>query len=82
MQRVLITGAAGFIGFHTVRKLVADGCEVTGVDNINNYYNPELKFARLEECGINRLEIEEMKPVKSRSLPGYSFIKLELKDRQ
>jgi UDP-glucuronate 4-epimerase len=81
MQRVLITGAAGFIGFHTVRKLVADDWQVTGVDNINDYYNPELKYARLEECGIARQEIEELKPVKSRSLAGYTFIKLDLKDR-
>jgi len=82
MNKVLLTGAAGFIGFHTVRKLAAKGFEVTGVDNLNNYYEPELKYARLQECGISKSEIEEMKTVSSRTLPGYNFIKLDLKDRQ
>jgi UDP-glucuronate 4-epimerase len=82
MKKALITGAAGFIGFHTVRRLAANGCEVTGVDNINDYYTPELKYARLAECGISRAEIDEMTPVRSRSIPGYTFVKLDLKDRQ
>ncbi len=38
---------------------------VTGVDNLNDYYNPELKYARLKECGIDRTEIAEMKPVRA-----------------
>jgi UDP-glucuronate 4-epimerase len=82
MKKILLTGAAGFIGFHTVKKLVDSGHIVTGVDNINNYYDPELKYARLKECGIDRGEIEELEPVKSSTMPGYSFIKLDLKERQ
>ena len=81
MKKVLITGAAGFIGFHTVKRLTANGCIVTGVDNINSYYSPELKYARLEECGISRGDITGFKPVKSRTIPGYTFIRLDLKDR-
>lgn len=81
MKKVLVTGAAGFIGFHTVKRLVEEGCEVTGIDNINDYYTPVLKFARLAECGIRREEIVENLPVKSRTLPAYTFIKADLKDR-
>ena len=46
-MKVLVTGAAGFIGFHTARALLARGDEVVGVDNLNAYYDPQLKSARL-----------------------------------
>ena len=48
-MRVLVTGGAGFIGFHLVRRLLRDGHEVTALDNLNDYYNPCLKQARLRE---------------------------------
>lgn len=48
-MRVLVTGAAGFIGFNVVRYLLARGDTVLGIDNINDYYNPELKRDRLAE---------------------------------
>jgi len=48
MDKILVTGAAGFIGFHVALRLLAVGREVVGVDNINNYYDPTLKEARLE----------------------------------
>ncbi|MBA3018131.1 MAG: NAD-dependent epimerase [Proteobacteria bacterium] len=47
-NRVLVTGAAGFIGFHLSRRLLKDGCHVTGIDNLNSYYDVKLKEARLE----------------------------------
>jgi len=47
-SKILITGAAGFIGFHLSKSLLEDGYEVLGVDNINDYYDPKLKHARLE----------------------------------
>ena len=47
-QAVLVTGAAGFIGFHVAQRLLADGREVVGVDSINSYYDPKLKEARLD----------------------------------
>jgi UDP-glucuronate 4-epimerase len=49
MSRVLLTGAAGFIGFHLSKSLLDDGYEVLGIDNINNYYDPKLKHARLDQ---------------------------------
>ena len=52
-MKILVTGAAGFIGFHTCLKLVNLGHEVYGIDNINNYYDPKLKFDRLNELGFS-----------------------------
>ncbi|ALO14280.1 UDP-glucose 4-epimerase [Salinivirga cyanobacteriivorans] len=52
MSRVLITGAAGFIGFHLTKKLMNKGFEITGIDEINDYYEPKLKRDRLQQLGI------------------------------
>ena len=48
-MRILLTGAAGFIGFHTAKALLARGDEVVGLDSINDYYSPRLKQARLAQ---------------------------------
>ena len=48
MTKILVTGAAGFIGFHLSKSLLEDGYEVLGIDNLNDYYDPRLKHARLE----------------------------------
>jgi UDP-glucuronate 4-epimerase len=63
---VLVTGAAGFIGFHTARRLLAEGHRVVGLDNLSPYYDPRLKADRLKE-----LEGEER----------FTFVKLDLCDR-
>ena len=52
-EPILVTGAAGFIGFHLARRLLADGWTVHGVDNLNHYYDPRLKEARLGELRTN-----------------------------
>jgi len=62
-MKVLVTGAAGFIGYHTAARLLADGDAVTGIDNLNDYYDPELKRARLA-----RLD----------GRPGFRFERLDL----
>ena len=52
-EPILVTGAAGFIGFHLARRLLADRWTVHGLDNLNNYYDPRLKQARLDELRGN-----------------------------
>ncbi|MBK6947534.1 MAG: NAD-dependent epimerase/dehydratase family protein [Haliscomenobacter sp.] len=51
-MKVLITGAAGFIGFHLAKRLIDDGHEVLGLDSINDYYDVRLKYGRLAELGV------------------------------
>ncbi|WP_186410151.1 NAD-dependent epimerase/dehydratase family protein, partial [Candidatus Propionivibrio aalborgensis] len=46
-MKILVTGAAGFIGLHVSRRLLERGDEVVGIDNLNDYYDPRLKHARL-----------------------------------
>jgi len=60
-MRILVTGAAGFIGFHLCRRLLADGQEVTGVDGLTAYYDPALKDARLAQLRLhNRFNFEQV----------------------
>ena len=53
-MKILITGAAGFIGFHLSKLLTERGFEVIGLDNINDYYDVGLKYSRLLELGISK----------------------------
>ena len=81
-MKVLVTGSAGFIGFHLVKRLLETGHKVTGIDNINNYYDPELKYARLAETGIDRnAEIPGL-PIVSSIYPDYTFIRMNLEDKE
>lgn len=79
-MKILITGTAGFIGYHLVKKLAGKDIEIVGVDNINDYYDVNLKFARLKDTGINENEIEWGRRVKSKTIPGYTFIRQDLAD--
>jgi UDP-glucuronate 4-epimerase len=81
-MKILITGAAGFIGFHTVSKFIDEGHEVVGLDNINDYYSPQLKYQRLKEAGIETNEIKWYHSVKSTLNKKYSFIRMNLEDKQ
>jgi len=81
-SKILITGTAGFIGFHLAKQMLELGHEVVGLDNINNYYDPKLKYARLAETGISESEISYNKPVKSKKYPGYTFYKINLEDKE
>jgi len=80
-MKILVTGAAGFIGFHLAEKLVSLGHSVVGIDTINDYYNVELKYARLLHSGIKREKINYGKKVQSEATLEYSFIKLDITDR-
>lgn len=83
MQKVLVTGAAGFIGFYTAKKLIDLGYEVIGLDNINDYYDINLKYDRLNELGIDRTEAkQENNLVQSSIYNTFQFIRLNLEDRE
>jgi UDP-glucuronate 4-epimerase len=58
---VLVTGLAGFIGFHLAQRLVRDGWSVVGLDNLNDYYDPALKLARLRELGIDYASVDQIR---------------------
>jgi len=67
MTKILVTGAAGFIGFHLSKSLLEDGYEVLGIDNLNDYYDPKLKHARLDII---------------RKYPNFRFQKVDIADRE
>lgn len=79
-MKILVTGTAGFIGFHLVQALAKEHHEIVGIDNINGYYDTELKYARLEATGIQRSEIAPLKVVASDTLRSYRFIQMDLLD--
>jgi UDP-glucuronate 4-epimerase len=67
VRKTLVTGSAGFIGFHVAKRLLEKGHQVVGLDNLNNYYDVKLKGARLAQ-------LEQM--------PGFSFVKMDLAERE
>ena len=80
-MRVLVTGTAGFIGFHVARILWERGDDVFGVDSINDYYDPALKYGRLKASGISTEELMDSVPLQSKNHDNYTFTKLDLADR-
>jgi len=85
-MKILITGTAGFIGSHLAIRLLERGDKVVGLDNINDYYDQNVKYGRLQRIGIiekldNGKDIEYGKVLKSSKYPNYKFIKLNLEDK-
>lgn len=81
-MKILVTGAAGFIGSAVAAKLVKEGHEVVGIDNINDYYDPKLKYDRLMALGIGSEAEEWGVPVKSKKYPRLTFIRLDITDKE
>ncbi|MCT7581829.1 NAD-dependent epimerase [Aliarcobacter butzleri] len=81
-MKILVTGTAGFIGYHLARKLLNRGDEVVGLDNINDYYDVNLKYARLNELGILKEEIIENELISSKTYPKHKFVKMDLSDTE
>jgi UDP-glucuronate 4-epimerase len=80
-NKILVTGTAGFIGFHLATRLIDRGDEVIGLDIINDYYDINVKYGRLEKHGIDISNIEYGKLIQSSKYPNYKFIKLKLEDK-
>jgi UDP-glucuronate 4-epimerase len=80
-MKVLVTGSAGFIGFHLAQKLIAQKYEVVGLDNLNDYYELSLKYGRLKAAGIDGAELVYNKALRSKIQQNYRFIQLDLTDR-
>lgn len=86
-MKILVTGTAGFIGSHLALRLLQRGDEVVGLDNINDYYDQNVKYGRLQRAGIidslkEGKNIPYGKLLSSKLYPNYKFIKLNLEDKE
>ena len=81
-MKILVTGTAGFIGSYTALKLVQRGDDVVGLDNVNDYYDVNIKYGRLKKDGIDPSDAESGQWVQSKKYPTYRFIRMDLEDRQ
>ena len=78
---ILVTGAAGFIGYHLSKSLLEANHRVIGVDSINDYYSVDLKYARLRDLGISEVDASiEGLECSSELYPNFSFVKVDLAD--
>jgi len=80
--KILVTGTAGFIGFHLSKQLLDRGDEVIGLDNINDYYDVNLKYARLAELGIEKTDIKDNNFATSKTYSNHKFMKADLADTE
>lgn len=83
-MKILVTGSAGFIGYHLTKRLLEHGDEVLGIDNINDYYDVNLKYARMKELGVICPDDlpKEGKKYTSFLYPKHAFVKMDLSDTQ
>ncbi len=81
-MKILVTGSAGFIGFHTALKFISSGHDVVGIDNLNHYYDIRLKYARGAECGFSKEMLECGEIVQSKIYPNLRFEKMDISERE
>ena len=79
-MNILVTGTAGFIGAAVTKRLLMENHTVTGIDNLNDYYDPNLKVARLANLGIDTRLLNKEISTESHTFPGYTFIKMNLEN--
>ena len=79
-MKILVTGVAGFIGFHVVLKLLQRGDEVVGIDNINDYYDQRLKYGRLSVLGIEESSITAAVPIPLLYFRTFEFYNTDIAD--
>lgn len=79
-MKILVTGAAGFIGYHLCEKLLLLGHDVVGLDNLNDYYDVQLKIDRLKQLGIHELQ-ESVLMASTIHKDRFKFIKMNLEDK-
>lgn len=79
-MKILVTGAAGFIGFHTINHLLNNGDTIIGIDNINDYYDTALKYDRLKQIGIENIPDSTL--INSHIHSDFYFQKIDISDRQ
>jgi UDP-glucuronate 4-epimerase len=80
-MNILVTGTAGFIGFHLVKKLSSLNYRIFNIDNINDYYDTNLKLNRLQELGFDKNQIKENQIIQSKNFPELFFLKANLEDK-
>jgi UDP-glucuronate 4-epimerase len=81
-MKILLTGSAGFIGFHLAKALLLQGYEVFSLDNVNDYYHPDLKYARLAALGFDRKAVDSCQVQISTVTDRHRFLKLDLCQRE
>jgi len=83
--KVLVTGTAGFIGYHLAKRLLDRGDTVVGIDSVNDYYDVNVKYGRLLECGIDAERVKKSPfgtELRSDKYKSYSFFRMNLEDRE
>jgi UDP-glucuronate 4-epimerase len=84
-KKIMITGVAGFIGFHLAKRLSSLDFEIAGIDNLNPYYDPRLKLDRLRELGFSSQQIDAVsgnEPIRLKGKGELAFYKVDLGDRE
>lgn len=81
-MKILVTGCAGFIGYHLTKRLLTLGYAITGLDNINDYYDPQLKYDRLADLGLQKADIDSHQPACSSDHPALKFYKMDITDQK